>query len=89
MNPDPKRDVALFAEALQLPASERLAFLQRACADDANLRQRVESLLRAHDSAGDFLEEGPPDARENRKLRMGRNRRNRRSSPRGPSDAKP
>src|SRR5216684_8769687 len=65
VNNDLKQDVVLFAEALQLPVSERSAFLERACGDDANLRQRVEGLLRAHDSAGDFLEKPPPDALEN------------------------
>jgi hypothetical protein len=59
-----KKDVNLFAEALHLPSSQRSAFLQRACGDDAKLRERVEALLRAHDSAGDFLEKPPPDAME-------------------------
>jgi serine/threonine protein kinase/Tfp pilus assembly protein PilF len=64
MNNGAKRDVVLFADALQLPFSERLAFLERACGDDTNLRQRVEGLLRSHDSAGDFLEKPPPDTLE-------------------------
>ena len=64
MNKDPTRDVVLFAEALPLPVSEWPAFLERACGDDANLRQRVEGLLRAHDSAGDFLERPTPDLME-------------------------
>src|SRR5262249_36976038 len=48
MNEEPSRDVVLFAEALQLPAPERSAFLERACGDNAKLRQSVEDLLRAH-----------------------------------------
>ena len=64
MNDDSRHDVALFAEALQLPSSQRSAFLERACGDHAKLRERVEGLLRAHDSAGDFLENPPPDAME-------------------------
>ena len=64
MNDHPKREVALFAEALQLPIDERSAFLERGCGDDAQLRQRVEGLLRSHDSAGDFLEKPPPDVLE-------------------------
>src|SRR5262245_66291115 len=64
MNDGLKQDVVLFAEALQMLASERSAFLERAFGDDAKLRQRVEGLLRAHDSAGDFLEKPPPDAFE-------------------------
>jgi serine/threonine protein kinase len=62
MNDGSRQDVALFAEALQLPSSQRSAFLERACGDDAKLRERVTGLLRAHDSAGDFLEKPPPDA---------------------------
>src|SRR5215831_19086803 len=64
MNDDPKTDVGLFAQAMQLPASQRAAFLQRASDGDTKLRQRVEGLLRAHDSAGDFLEKPPPGATE-------------------------
>ena len=40
--------------------AERAAALNDACAGDAELRQRVEALLRAHDESGSFLE--PPDA---------------------------
>jgi serine/threonine protein kinase len=64
MNNDSKKDVVLFAEALQLHASERSAFLEHACGDDVELRRRVEGLLLAHDSAGDFLEIPPPDTME-------------------------
>jgi serine/threonine protein kinase/Tol biopolymer transport system component/tetratricopeptide (TPR) repeat protein len=35
---------------------ERSAYLDSACADDNDLRAYVESLLKAHDKAGDFLE---------------------------------
>jgi TolB-like protein len=41
--------------ALALEASERPAFVARACGDDAELRRDVESLL-AHDRSDDFLE---------------------------------
>jgi hypothetical protein len=53
------RDVAIFTQALQLPAGERAAFLDRACAGDEDLRRNVEALLRAHDRVGDFLETPP------------------------------
>jgi hypothetical protein len=53
---EPGRDVVIFTEALQLPVVERAAFLERACAGDENLRTKVESLLLAHEQAGDFLE---------------------------------
>jgi serine/threonine protein kinase/tetratricopeptide (TPR) repeat protein len=62
MNDVPRQDVAIFAKALELPASERAAFLDRACGDDLNLRQWVDGLLQAHDTAGDFLQNPAPDA---------------------------
>src|SRR5258705_128771 len=62
MNDLPKRDVVVFAEALQLSVAERPAYLEHACGADTELRQRVERLLKAHDHAGDFLEHPPPEA---------------------------
>ena len=51
---------ALFAEALQCATPEaRAAYLDGACGTDTALRRRVETLLRAAESAGDFLEEPP------------------------------
>lgn len=46
----------IFAAAVQIsdPAA-RAAYLEQACAGDANLRRQAEVLLRAYDSAGDFL----------------------------------
>jgi len=41
---------------LDLPADERSGYLDEACAGDADLRAEVESLLEAHDEAGDYLE---------------------------------
>src|SRR5271168_3516940 len=55
MNDSPDRDVAVFTEVLQLPVSERVVFLERACCGDDELRQRVQALLEAHDQGGDFL----------------------------------
>jgi serine/threonine protein kinase/WD40 repeat protein len=50
----------VFAEALQSATPEaRAAYLDGACGTDTALRRRVEALLRAAESAGDFLE-GPP-----------------------------
>ena len=46
----------LFAATADLSPAERQAFLDRACAGDATLREQVESLLRAHDEARGFLE---------------------------------
>jgi len=62
MNESPNRDVVIFAEAVDLPADERAAYLERACGGDAKLRQQVEALLQTHDHVGDFLEESPQKA---------------------------
>jgi len=54
----------LFDRALELPAAERGAFLDRECGGDAAMRAAVEGLLRASAEAGEFLESGPrPGAR--------------------------
>src|SRR5262245_50001831 len=50
------RERAIFFEALDLEApAERAAFLDKACAGDMDLRQRIEALLHSHAGAGDFL----------------------------------
>src|SRR5216684_2118898 len=66
MNDNSDRDVVVFTEALRLPAAERGDYLGRACADDEDLRQRVEVLLKTHDRVGDFLEQPPTGAGEGR-----------------------
>src|SRR3954447_23124240 len=46
----------VFAQALaRSTAAERAAYLDEACAGDPTLRRRVETLLRSHEAAGDFL----------------------------------
>lgn len=45
----------LFQSARARSAAARAAFLDGACADDAELRGEVEALLRAEDSAGSFI----------------------------------
>jgi len=57
MNDTPDRDISVFTEALQLPASERTTYLERVCGPDLDLRSRVEALLRAYERSGDFLNE--------------------------------
>jgi len=59
-----KRDDDIFAEALELPPSERDAFLDRACAGDHIRRTRIEALLLGHEAAKSFLEQplSPPPA---------------------------
>jgi serine/threonine protein kinase/tetratricopeptide (TPR) repeat protein len=78
MNDPP--DIEVFLEAVRLPAGERGAYLDRACAVNGELRHRVEVLLLAHERAGDFLAEPPtgvpaaggPAASEKASDRIGR-----------------
>ena len=42
MKDEPGRDVVVFIEALKLPIQERGTFLERVCAGDENLRQKVK-----------------------------------------------
>src|SRR5512143_409897 len=51
MGADWKTSLEVFELALGLEASERSAFLDEACADDADLRRSVEIMLAAHDRA--------------------------------------
>src|SRR5262245_3990638 len=61
--PEPaERELAVFSAARQLPARERVAYLDQTCGGDAALRQRVEELLRAGEEAGVFLQEPAPGA---------------------------
>jgi len=56
------REVAVFGAALHLPAGQRAAYLDRACAGDAPLRQRIEELLQANEDADNFLRDLAPEA---------------------------
>src|SRR5580658_2962430 len=56
MNEPPNPEVAVFAAALELPADQRGAYLDHACAGDVALRRQVEALLRVHDDAGNFFD---------------------------------
>ena len=47
----------LYHGALELPPSERSAYLDLACRGDQDLRLEVESLISSHVSAGAFMEE--------------------------------
>jgi serine/threonine protein kinase len=54
----------LFMAALQIEdRTERSAYLDRACAGEAALRQRVEALLAAFEQAGSFLQRPAGDPR--------------------------
>jgi serine/threonine protein kinase/tetratricopeptide (TPR) repeat protein len=57
MAADPRRVKELFVALLDLPdAQARQAFLERECGDDAELRQRLEALLLAHENPASALE---------------------------------
>ncbi len=57
MTPDEWRRVKqIFDEVAEKSPAERLAFILEASGGDATLIEEVESLLRSHDSAGDFIE---------------------------------
>jgi serine/threonine protein kinase/tetratricopeptide (TPR) repeat protein len=59
MEPQPQSVKQVFDRALEIDSrTDREAFLAQACAGSPQLRQRVEVLLRAYESSGDFLE--PP-----------------------------
>src|SRR5882724_3156943 len=61
MNPDQwARIKPIFAEAAELSAMERAAFIRSRCDGDELLVAEVESLLGAHEQAGSFIE-GLPD----------------------------
>jgi len=63
MNEPPNPEVAVFAAALEMPADQRDAYLDQACAGNAALRRQVEALLRVHDDAGNFFDKLVPLAR--------------------------
>ena len=50
---------SLLEEIMARPAEERAAYLAAANINEPDIRSEVESLLRAHDDAGDFLEAAP------------------------------
>jgi hypothetical protein len=52
MSSDPRRVQEVFLLAVEAPAAERPAVLDRACGGDAELRRRVEARLAAHDAPG-------------------------------------
>src|SRR5262245_659955 len=58
MATDPRRVKELFVTALDLPdARARQAFLDHECGTDAELRQRVAVLLKAHDNPAAALDQ--------------------------------
>ena len=65
---NPNREELLSALALTKPAAERAAWLDRECAGDAALRQRLEALLVAHDQPDTLLTTQAEPARPTIKL---------------------
>lgn len=64
MNPDKTaqrwdRVKELFAGAVGRSAAERARFLQEACGGEPGVLTEVESLLAAHDAAGDLFDPPP------------------------------
>ena len=56
---EPNREKEIFEQALDIESpEERTAFVQRACAGDEALIQRIHALLKASETAPDFLPEG-------------------------------
>jgi len=51
----------IYQAALGRAPAERTAFLAAACGVDETLRREVESLIAAHERAGDFIEHSPDD----------------------------
>ncbi|HEY3761901.1 MAG TPA: serine/threonine-protein kinase [Verrucomicrobiae bacterium] len=68
MKPDSHREEALFQAASQLTGTDRATFLDRVCAGDAALRQRLEALLAAHEEPEGALAEPAPAAKGTMKL---------------------
>ncbi len=62
--PESNREKELFSAALDLPAADRAVFLQRECAGDMALRQRIEELLRAHGGADEIFPTEPDELTE-------------------------
>src|SRR6058998_1613577 len=56
MSESHQREAAIFYAAMELPPEQRAAHLDRACGGDAALRRRIESLIKAGESACDFLD---------------------------------
>ena len=55
------REEGLFSSALALPVAERTRYLERACAEDRELLDRLQQLLSAAEAASSFVKERSPD----------------------------
>jgi len=60
VNGSEKTEEAIFKAAIKLATpAERTAYVRQACGSDVNLLTRLDTLLHAHEDAGDFLETPP------------------------------
>src|SRR5947209_8224560 len=57
-----EREQAIFTLAVAKPAAERAAFLDRECAGDFALRQRLEALMAAHERPDPVLDAGTTES---------------------------
>jgi len=56
MTPERYRQIGeIYHAALEVEGEERAAFLERACANDIELRREVESLIASHEQAANFI----------------------------------
>ena len=62
MGNDVREEESLFARAINLPRADRDAFLRSSCGENEPLRQRVEQLIEAHESADTFVDRPCDDA---------------------------
>jgi serine/threonine protein kinase/WD40 repeat protein len=53
---DPESEEAIFSTALRCAAAARARYLEKACAGQPALRQRIEALLQAQPRLGEFME---------------------------------
>jgi hypothetical protein len=54
------REIEVFTEAVQsFRFEERIAFLDQACAEDKDLRHKIEAWLKSNDRGRAFLEKPP------------------------------
>src|SRR5258708_8350798 len=51
----------LFLAVLEMPGTERTAYLETACAGDTALRQRIEAMLKTHENSGELLPRPPAE----------------------------
>ncbi|MGA2246652.1 MAG: hypothetical protein ABSH48_16795 [Verrucomicrobiota bacterium] len=63
-----EHEIEVFNVALELPASQRAAYLEMACAGDDALRQRSEALLAADEQAEELLPKIDASAKATMKL---------------------